>query len=75
MRFQVCKVGETTQSRATVTLDRGRMTLVVKGVPAEIRATCGEEYLDGPNTAALTRTAEEAFQRGTQVEVREYAAA
>jgi hypothetical protein len=51
------------------------MTLVCKGVPAQICQSCGEEYVDEATTAALLHTAEEAARVGVRVEVREYLAA
>ena len=71
----ICKNGETHSGNATVTLERGGTTLVVKGVPARVCANCGEEYVDEAITAKLLNTEEEAVRAGVQVDVREYAAA
>jgi hypothetical protein len=46
--------------------------LVVKGVPADICANCGEEYVGEATTADLLRTAEEVSHAGVEVDVREY---
>ena len=75
MKCVICKQGETSLGRATVTLERDEMTLVVKSVPALICENCGEEYLDEEITARLLREAEEAARLGVQVNVREYIAA
>ncbi len=75
MKCVICKNGETRPGKATVTLERGATTLVIKGVPAGVCANCGEEYVDEAITAQLLNTAEEAAQAGVQVDVREYAAA
>jgi hypothetical protein len=46
------------------------LTLVVKGVPAQVCENCGEEYADEATTARLLQVAEEAAQTGVQVDVR-----
>lgn len=71
----ICKHGQTRPGSATVTLEREDTTLVIKGVPAQVCANCGEEYVDEDTTARLLRTAEEAVRNGVQVDVRQYAAA
>lgn len=71
----ICKNGETESGKATVTLERGGTTLVIKGVPALVCANCGEEYVDESVATHLLKTAEEAAQAGVQVHVREYVAA
>ncbi len=75
MKCVICKNGDTRSGKATVTLERNGTTLVIKGVPAEVCANCGEEYVDEGTTARLLKTAEEAAQSGVQVDVREYVAA
>lgn len=75
MKCVICKNGETKPGKATVTLERNGTTLVVKGVPANVCANCGEEYVDEETTARLLKTAEEAASSAVQVDVREYAAA
>jgi YgiT-type zinc finger domain-containing protein len=48
-----CPVGETGQTEpgtATMTRERGALVLVVGDVPAEVRAVCGEEYVDEATT-------------------------
>ena len=69
------EIAELVPSMVTVTLERGTVTLVVKGVPARVCANCGEEYVDGPTSERLLRAAEEAARAGVQVDVRQFAAA
>ena len=45
MKCVICKNGETRDGAATVTLERGGATVVVKEVPAEVCGNCGEYYL------------------------------
>ncbi len=75
MTCVICKSGETQMGTATVTLERDGATVVVKGVPARVCKSCGEEYVDEDITARLLKTAEEAVNAGVLVDVRTYAAA
>ena len=75
MKCVVCKKGETEPGKATVTLERDGLTLVVKGVPADICRNCGEEYVEEKTVEELLRTAEEIARSGAEVDVREYVAA
>jgi YgiT-type zinc finger domain-containing protein len=60
---------------ATVTLERGGLTLVFKLVPARVCPNCGEEYVDDTVTARLLESAEVLARSGAQVDIREYMAA
>lgn len=75
MRCVICKQADVVPGTATVTLERDRLTLVIKHVAARVCPNCGEEYVDEVAAASLMRTAEQAVQAGVQVDVREYAAA
>ncbi len=75
MKCVICKVGETRPGKGTVTLERDGTTLVIKNVPADICANCGEEYVNAETTEFLLGIAEEAVRSGVQVSVRDYAAA
>lgn len=55
MKCVICKKGETKVGQATVTLERNGATLVFKRVPANVCATCGEEYVDEHITAKLLK--------------------
>ena len=75
MKCIVCKAGETEPGKATVTLERDGLTMVVKGVPAMVSRNCGEEYVDEKTAERLLKTAEEEASEGAQVDIREYKAA
>ncbi len=75
MKCVVCRNGETRPGKATVTLERGELTLVVKGVPARICENCGEEYAEEAEASRLLDAAEQAAQAGVRVDVRDYVAA
>lgn len=72
MECVICKQGETRPGTATLTFTRDGTTLVIKGVPADVCANCGEEYVNEETTAHLRRTAEEAARAGVRMDVREY---
>lgn len=75
MTCVVCKQASVGTGKATVTLERDRMTLVVKGVPAQVCPNCGEQYVDEQVTKHLLESAEAAARAGVQVDIREYVAA
>jgi len=72
MKCPICRTGETQPGKATVTLEREGLTLVVRGVPARVCANCGEEYVDEVETQRLIAAAEEALRAGVKVDVREF---
>lgn len=75
MRCVVCKQAETSYGKATVTLERDGVTLVIKGVPAQVCSNCGEEYIDEQTTRRLLADAEAALKEGVRVDIRDYVAA
>ncbi len=75
MKCPICKQGETASGKATVTLERGDLTLVVKELPAQICDNCAEEYVDEKVAAQLLSEAEESVRTGSEVNVRHYQAA
>jgi YgiT-type zinc finger domain-containing protein len=75
VKCNICKQAETRPGKVTVTLERNSITLVIKGVPAEVCPNCGEEYVDEQITRRLLKTAEEAIQVGVRVDIRDYVAA
>jgi len=75
MRCVICRNGETRPGKTTVTLERENLTLVVKGVPAEVCSNCGEAYVGSEASRQLLSSAEAAARAGVRVEVREFAAA
>jgi YgiT-type zinc finger domain-containing protein len=75
MKCVICKHGDVVPGAATITLERDRLTMVVKHVPARICENCGEQYVDEAIASGLFKTAEEMANSGAQVDVREYKAA
>jgi len=74
MTCLVCKQGETKPGHATVTLQRGGCTVIVKNVPADICGNCGEYYLSEEITRNLLSRADAAARSGAEVEILGYAA-
>ena len=74
MRCVVCRQAETIPGKATVTLERNNVTLLIKGVPAEICPNCGEEYIDEEITRKLLLDAEKATKSGVRIDIRDYVA-
>ena len=74
MQCVICKQGEMQSGTATVTLERGDTTVVIKGVPAEICENCGEYYLSEEMTDRVLAMAEEAVAHGAEIEVLRFAA-
>ena len=72
MKCPICKHGETTAGDATVTLERGGLTLVVKAVPAQVCDNCGEVYVDEQAAAQLLNEAEASARAGTEINVRHF---
>jgi len=69
MKCVICKNGETTNGKATVTLERGESIVVIKGVVASICNNCGEYYLDQETTKEVLQKANEAYKKGAEIEV------
>jgi YgiT-type zinc finger domain-containing protein len=74
MRCAICKTGETTRGTATVTLQRGSTTVVVKEVPALVCEDCGEYYLDSKVARHVYDQADAAVARLAEIEILRYAA-
>jgi YgiT-type zinc finger domain-containing protein len=74
MRCVLCKHGETVPGKATVTLQRGGTTVIIKEVPAHICDNCGEYYLEDAVTQRVLAMAEEAANKNAEVEILRFAA-
>jgi len=74
MKCAICRNGQTMEGHITVVLEREHSTLVFKNVPAQICENCGEEYLSESINQKLLQTAEEAVNRGVDLELRRFAA-
>ena len=70
MKCVICKHGETSPGKTTITLERGGLTLVVKNVPAQVCTNCGEAYVSEVETAQILAEAEQMVDAGALVDVR-----
>jgi YgiT-type zinc finger domain-containing protein len=75
MTCVICRSGEVRPGTTTFSVDRGQMTLVLKGVPARVCNQCGEAYFDETTTRRIEEIAERVEHAGVQVAVRDYVAA
>jgi YgiT-type zinc finger domain-containing protein len=71
----VCRTGTLHDGATTVTVERGAMTLVLKGVPARVCDTCGEGYVGEATTRRLESLVDQLQTSGVQIAVQQYAAA
>jgi len=74
MKCTICRHGETKPGAATVTLQRGATTVVIKDVPADVCENCGEYYLSESVTRRTLDMAEDAARKGAEVEILSFAA-
>jgi len=65
----ICRNGKTRKGKATVTLERAGSIIVIKDVPAQVCQNCGEYYLDAETTSKILARAEQAVQKGAEIEV------
>jgi len=71
----ICRQAEPEPGSTLITLTRGKLTLVVRNVPARVCPNCGEAFVDELTAVQLLRTAEQLAEAGAQVDVRDYLAA
>ncbi len=74
MRCIFCKQGNTQAGKTTVTLNRGETVVVIKDVPADVCENCGEYFLDDKTTEQVLSSAEDAVNKGAEVEILRFAA-
>jgi len=74
MTCLICRRGEARAGSATVTVQRGRCTVVFKDVPADVCENCGEYYLSEEVNREIQHRAEMALSNGAEVEIQAFAA-
>lgn len=74
MNCVICKHSETAAGHATVVLTRENTTIIIKDVPAQICANCGEYFLSSEMTKEIFRMANDAVKKGAEIEIIKYAA-
>lgn len=74
MKCTLCKNGETSPGKVTVTLNRENSAIVIKEVPAEVCNNCGDYFLSSEISKAVLSLAEDAVKKGIEVEILKFAA-
>lgn len=74
MECVICKHGKTQLGLVTVTLERANCIVILKQVPAAICDNCGEYYLSESVTEKVLSKAEDAVNKGAEVEIMRYVA-
>ncbi len=72
MRCPICKFGEMISGKTFFTSHQGDSVVVVKHVPAQECANCGETFLSESIAKRLYEENQKAAPEGVGVEVREY---
>lgn len=58
----ICKAGSVIPDKASLTIERGEMTLVLKGIPARVCTKCGEAYFDEETTRRIEAIADSSLR-------------
>ena len=66
--------GTVAPGHIALTVQRGRTTVILKDVPADVRVNCGEYYLSSETTALVLARADAAARNGAEVEIAAFAA-
>jgi YgiT-type zinc finger domain-containing protein len=74
MKCALCKNGETKPGMVTISLNKNETVVVIKNVPADVCANCGEYYLSSTVTSDILNKAEIAASKGVEVEIIRYVA-
>ena len=74
MKCAICRNGYSVKGHITVVLERDQSTLVFKNVPAKVCENCGEEYLSEETNQELLKKANDAADRGVDLELLRFAA-
>ncbi len=69
MECVICKNGTTRKGKVTITLERKGTVVIIKEVSAKVCNNCGEYYLDADITKQVLKLAEDAYKKGTEVEI------
>jgi YgiT-type zinc finger domain-containing protein len=74
MNCVICKSGIYTDGFATVVLTKYGSVVIVKNVPAKVCNQCGEYILDAATSRRILVLAQEAYAKGSEVEIYSFAA-
>jgi YgiT-type zinc finger domain-containing protein len=74
MKCALCRTGETGPGIVTFPIQKGATTIILKGVPAEVCDTCGEQFFSEEVTDKIMKVVDEAVKKGAEVEILRFAA-
>jgi len=69
MKCPICKEGSTHEGESTVTIEKSGAIIFFKEVPALICNNCGETYFTSDISKKLYKIAQEAFNKGAELEI------
>jgi YgiT-type zinc finger domain-containing protein len=72
VKCAICQIGVTQPSTASLFLERGEATVIIKHVPALVCDNCGESYFDSETTQYALNLAEEVLKLGLEVAIQHY---
>ncbi len=73
MKCAICRTGEPSMDLTNVTLSRGKTTILIKDVPAQVCGNCGEYYLSTEIGDRILTLAEIAMQNNAEIEILQFA--
>ena len=74
MHCTICRGGRTRPGSTNIVLFRGAATIILKDVPAEVCGDCAEPVFSEAISARVLGLAEEAVERGAEVEILRFVA-
>ena len=74
MTCVTCKTGIYQNGFTNVILTKGDSIIIIKQVPAEVCNQCGDYILSSDTSIQIQKMAKEAFENGSEVEIRRFAA-
>lgn len=74
MKCAICRSGHISPGFATVVMHRGETVVLIKQVPANVCDNCGEYYLDEDVAKKTYTQAQDAAERGAEVEIARFVA-
>jgi YgiT-type zinc finger domain-containing protein len=69
MKCPICKEGTMKNGKSTLTVERKNALIFFKQVPALVCNNCGETFFSSDVSKQVYKIAEEAFNKGTELEV------
>jgi YgiT-type zinc finger domain-containing protein len=69
MTCPVCREGAMKKGTSTLTVERKGAIIFFKSVPALVCNNCGEAYFTSDVSKQVSKMADEAFKKGTELEI------